>query len=159
MYVFIESTVTVEDDAQETHQKSNNKQNKPSPISDDDIFMDSLDEKTSIDGIPKRKKKRPSRSSKTEKVLQVFQDTRQESIKRHSEEKLDRQKRHDEKMQQMIDVLKTLISNSSKKKKHTDRPKGNPSLKSTMKNKKSSSNRENIDSKKIGKLFGLRLVE
>ncbi len=52
--------------------------------------MDSLDENTSNDGIPARKKKRPSRASKTEKVLQVLQDMRQESIKRHSEEKSDR---------------------------------------------------------------------
>ena len=115
----------MEDNEQETNNKSKDKENKASHISDDEIFMDSLDEKTSNDGIPERKKKRPSRASKTEKVLQVLQDMRQENIKRHFEEKSDRQKRHDEKMkqsQQMIDVMRTLISHSSKQKPKKKKP-------------------------------------
>lgn len=111
----------MEDDEQgkKTYKNSKDQENTASHISDDEIFMDSHDENTSNDGIPARKKKRPSRASKTEKVLQIFQDMRQESIKRHSEEKIDRQKRHDEKMQksqQMIDVMRTLISHTSKTK-------------------------------------------
>ena len=46
----------MEDDEQEkkTYKKSKDEENTASHISDDEIFMDSLDENTSNDGIPAR---------------------------------------------------------------------------------------------------------
>ncbi|XP_045025170.1 uncharacterized protein LOC116916547 [Daphnia magna] len=108
-------------------------------ISDDDIFLDSLDEAS---GSTQTKRKRPSKASKTDKVLEVFREMRDERSCRLLEEKKDKQKRHDERMektQQLIDVMKSLVPSSKKKKKK----------KKKCGNKKTfSSNNENFESKR-----------
>ncbi|KAK4024732.1 hypothetical protein OUZ56_010152 [Daphnia magna] len=119
-----------------------------SRISDDDIYCDSLDEKSSNDGKPRKNIRKPSKATKADKVLEVFKDMRNHSNQRHLEEKLERQNRHKERMeksQQMMDVMKSLISIASKKKKKTRKSSKN---KSPKKRRNSSPSRENIGSKK-----------
>lgn len=90
--------------------------NDEDEIPDDDIFFDELDgEDASY--LP-LKKRRPSRASKSDKVLLAFNKMREERKERYVEENHKKEQRHNEKMektQQLIDVLKSMGSMDSSK--------------------------------------------
>jgi hypothetical protein len=84
--------------------------------------VDELDEE---DVCSKIKKKRPSKATKSDKVLMAFKEIREERKVRHVEEKKEIQQRHTERMektQQLIDALKSMTAgNSSARARSTSR--------------------------------------
>ena len=84
---------------------------KEDEIQDDDIFLDELDGEDAS-SLP-LKKRRPSRASKSDKVLLAFNKMREERKERYVEENKKKEKRHNEKMektQQLIDPRSKFLS-------------------------------------------------